>query len=637
MLIQIPQNLPAVRNATVRRWLKKPGQAVKAGEILVELETEDSLLQIQAPSDGALTAVKVEKGQTAAPGAELGTFEPGKLGVPPSGGNGSLASHAPTSASPPKGGTPNAVLMPQAGNTMEEGTLLKWRVKVGDTVAVGQVIAEVETDKATIEIESTEAGKIAWLAAEGSIIPVKQPIATFGDAPLGVPPSGGNGNAAPSTSAPAASSQPTPPEGGTPNLAGVTPILMPQAGNTMEEGTIVKWRVKVGDRVTVGQILCDLETDKATIEMESTDAGRIARIVAPEGAVVPVKQPIALLAEADVDVSSFSAVAAPAKAEAKVEKSVPTVQPTPALAAAAVERKSPDFPIANGGRPKASPAARKFAAERNIDLSTVPVGSGPGGRILSTDLLNVKTGSKPTPAKTAAAPAKEIAPAVPMSNLSGGRKPLSKMRKAIAVNLQTSKQTVPHFYIKQTINADPLFAFYKAQKAATNCTLNDVILLAVGRCLGEFGAFRSRLEGNEVIEAPAANVGIAVSVPDGLVVPVVLNVHALTLAQLAPESKRIVESARNGKIENMGKAVFTISNMGMLGVEDFSAIINPPESGILAISGVREAVIVKDGAMRPGRVMALTLSVDHRVVDGALAAQWMARLKDLLENPEIML
>lgn len=224
-----------------------------------------------------------------------------------------------------------------------------------------------------------------------------------------------------------------------------------------------------------------------------------------------------------------------------------------------------------------------------------------------------------------------------MAALSGGRKPLSKMRKAIAVNLQTSKQTVPHFYIKQTINADPLFAFYKAQKPATGCTLNDVMLLAVGRVVGEFSGFRSRLEGNEIIETPAANVGVAVSVPDGLVVPVVLNVHAMTLAQLAVEAKRVVESARSGKIENMGKGVFTISNMGMLGVEEFAAIINPPESGILAISGVREAVIVKDGAMRAGRVMALTLSVDHRVVDGALAAQWMGRLRDLLENPEKLL
>ena len=160
------------------------------------------------------------------------------------------------------------------------------------------------------------------------------------------------------------------------------------------------------------------------------------------------------------------------------------------------------------------------------------------------------------------------------------------------------------------------------------------MLLAVGKTVGEFSAFRSRIDGNDIVEHPAANIGVAVSVEDGLVVPVVLNIERLTLAQLAAESKRVVESARNGKIENMGKGVFTISNMGMLGVEDFSAIINPPESGILAISAVRESVLVKDGAIKAGRVMTMTLSVDHRVVDGALAAQFMAKLKVLLESPE---
>jgi pyruvate dehydrogenase E2 component (dihydrolipoamide acetyltransferase) len=213
---------------------------------------------------------------------------------------------------------------------------------------------------------------------------------------------------------------------------------------------------------------------------------------------------------------------------------------------------------------------------------------------------------------------------------------MSKMRRAIATNLQTSKQTVPHFYVKLTINADPLFAFYKAQKPATNCTLNDVVLLAVGKTVYDFPAFRSRIEGNDIVELPSANIGIAVSVEDGLVVPVIMGIERHTLASLPAESKRIVEAGRKGKLENVGKGVFTISNMGMLGVEDFSAIINPPESGILAISAVREDVIVKDGAMKAGRVMSMTLSVDHRVIDGALAALWMAKLKERLENPEKM-
>ncbi|MEI8198272.1 MAG: dihydrolipoamide acetyltransferase family protein, partial [Phycisphaerae bacterium] len=398
-----------------------------------------------------------------------------------------------------------------------------------------------------------------------------------------------------------------------------TPILMPQAGNSMEEGTIIKWRVQVGDRITVGQVICEIETDKATIEMEATDAGRVAKIVAEAGAVIPVKQPIAYLSDGEVgaEVGGGAAVAgskseaAPQATERKPEPAAIASVVTPAVADAT-------------GRVKASPAAKKLAATKGIDLATVGAGSGPEGRILSTDLANV-TAAKVAPGGSPG-----------LSSRSSGivRRPLSKMRKAIATNLQVSKQTVPHFYVKLTINADPLFAFYRAQKPVANCTLNDVVLLAVGKCVGEFAAFRSRIEGNEIVELPGANIGVAVSVADGLVVPVVAAVDFLTLAQLATESKRIVEAARNGKIENMGKGVFSISNMGMLGVEDFTAIINPPESGILAISAVREAVIVKDGAMRPGKVMSMTLSVDHRVVDGALAAQFMARLKVLLEAPE---
>jgi pyruvate dehydrogenase E2 component (dihydrolipoamide acetyltransferase) len=379
--------------------------------------------------------------------------------------------------------------------------------------------------------------------------------------------------------------------------------------------------VKLGGAVIIGQIICEVETDKATVEVESTAAGKIAWLAA-EGSVIPVKQPIALLGDAPIaQAAAVPPVQAPREPETKVlEKPVVTDVPATSIRT-------------DSGRIKASPAARKLAAEKGLDLATIGPGSGPQGRILSTDLAQAKPSVKPAAAQQVAG-AKEVAAAGPMGALSGGRKTLSKMRKAIAVNLQTSKQTIPHFYVTLTINADPLFTFYRAQKPTTGCTLNDVLLLAVGRVVGEFGAFRSHLEGNDIVEIPAANIGVAVSVPDGLVVPVVLNVHALTLAQVAVQARVVVEAARGGKLENIGKGVFTISNMGMLGVEEFSAIINPPESGILAISAVREAVLVKDGAMRAGRVMTMTLSVDHRVVDGACAAQFVARLRELLENPE---
>jgi pyruvate dehydrogenase E2 component (dihydrolipoamide acetyltransferase) len=214
------------------------------------------------------------------------------------------------------------------------------------------------------------------------------------------------------------------------------------------------------------------------------------------------------------------------------------------------------------------------------------------------------------------------------------KRPLTKMRKAIATNLQVSKQTVPHFYITLSVDAGALLAFAKARKADTGCSVNDVVMAGLGRAINEFPAVRSRYENDGIVEYGTANIGIAVGLDDGLVVPVVMNVERQTLAQLAAETKRVVENARKGKLENIGKAVFTVSNLGMFGVEQFNAIINPPESGILAVSAAREAVIVKDGAMKPGRLMTLTLSADHRVVDGLLAAKFMARLKEILEAPE---
>jgi pyruvate dehydrogenase E2 component (dihydrolipoamide acetyltransferase) len=187
--------------------------------------------------------------------------------------------------------------------------------------------------------------------------------------------------------------------------------------------------------------------------------------------------------------------------------------------------------------------------------------------------------------------------------------------------------------VRTTIDADPLLAYYGEQKSPAACTLNDVIVLAVGRAIREFPAVRSRIEASEVIEYPHVNIGIAVNMDEGLVVPVVLGVDTMSLAQLAAETKRLVEQARKGRLENIGKGHFTISNLGMFGVEEFSAIINPPESGILAVSAAREAVIVENGAMRAGHSMTMTLSADHRIVDGVTAAKFMARLKQILENP----
>jgi pyruvate dehydrogenase E2 component (dihydrolipoamide acetyltransferase) len=390
--------------------------------------------------------------------------------------------------------------------------------------------------------------------------------------------------------------------------AAVIPVLMPQAGNSMEEGTIVKWRVKEGDRITKGQVIFEVETDKATMEVEATDGGRVAKIVVGEGGVQKVKEPVAYLSEGDVDLAAEPQKELPQKAQKAQGQMAVSSSAPPVLSVASLP----------SGMVNASPAAKKIAREKGLDLASVGTGSGPGGRILSTDLARASNAN--------------------MVAASGGivRRKMTKMRKAIAANLTLSKQTVPHFYLRATINADAMMAFYRAEKAKYPCTVNDVITLACAKAIMEFPAFRSKLDGDEVVEYPAANIGVAVGVDDGLTVPVLISAQAMTLQQIGQNTKRIAENARAGKLEGYGQGNFTISNLGMFGVEEFAAIVNPPEPAILAVGAVREAVIVKDVAMKAGRVMTITLSCDHRIIDGLLAAKFMGRLKELLENPETM-
>lgn len=396
---------------------------------------------------------------------------------------------------------------------------------------------------------------------------------------------------------------------------------MPKAGQSMEEGVIVKWHVQPGATVQKGMILFEIETDKATIEVEATDEGRLSRIVVPEGGSSPVLLPVAYLADTDADVEAFIAASGgTAPAGAAIASPAPKADVVESVARNAASATSPQT-----GRVKASPAARKIAGERGVDLAAVAPGSGPSGRILSTDV----------PAAGVARPSAKAEVPVSQGELPPGvvRKRMSGMRKAIARNLTLSKTTIPHWYVSSRINAGAMMAFYKSQKTKTACSVNDVIVMACAKAIMEFPAMHSRVDGDSVIEFPGANIGMAVGMDDGLVVPVLLNAQELTLAQLALETKRLANQARAGKIENMGQGIFTISNLGMFGVDEFVAIINPPEASILAVSAVREDVIVKDGAIKAGQTMNLTLSADHRLIDGTLGAQFMARLKALLEDP----
>ena len=498
--------------------------------------------------------------------------------------------------------------LPQAGKSALSATVLRWRKRIGDTVRKGDVLLEVETDEGLAAIESALDGTLKEVLTEaGRTIPVGAPLAVIEA-----------GATQPTIQA--TQDKPTPVTQMNVPAGKVVPILMPKAGQSMEEGVIVKWHAQAGAAISKGAILFEIETDKATMEVEAPDSGRLARIVVAEGASSPVLLPVAYLADNDADVDAFIAATGGGQAAATGA----TTASAPAAEKPVVET-SARATTTETGRVKASPAARKIAGERGVDLTTVARGSGPGGRILSTDI----------PAAGATKPAVAAAAPVAQGELPAGvvRKRMSGMRKAIARNLTLSKTTIPHWYITSRINAGAMMTLYKSQKAKVGCSVNDVIVMACAKAIMEFPAMHSRVDGETVLEFPGANIGVAVGMDDGLVVPVVMNAEQLTLAQLAVETKRLANQARAGKIENMGQGIFTISNLGMFGVDDFVAIINPPEAAILAVSAVREDVIVKDGAIKAGQTLNLTLSGDHRLIDGTLGAQFMARLKALLENP----
>ncbi len=591
--LHYPQS--AKEPATLKKWLANVGQDITPDAPVALLETRDALVELSTSQPGRLAEQLTPERTTIAPGTEIARIQTGSITETKT----ETTENKVMTDAKPATDKVTPLLLPQAGNSMEEGTILEWKVAEGDTIEQGQIIYELETDKATIEVEADHGGRLSKIVAPAdTIVAVKEPVAYLADDDADVEAflaqSGDTTEATPETPASPVAA-PT---------AEVTPLLLPQAGNSMEEGTILEWKVAEGDTIEQGQIIYELETDKATIEVEADHGGRLAKIVAPADTIVAVKEPVAYLSDDDASVETY------------IQQNTSGDSETPAAtesapAAAPVKREAAPAVVDERGRVKASPAARKLAAERGIDLHSVATGSGPNGRILSTDL-------------DAALPA--------VTDVT--RKKLAGMRKAIAKNLTASKQNIPHFYMTQTIDAAPMMAYYRARKPETGCSLNDVLLHNLGICLREFPDFRTRLEGEELVTYPTANIGIAVGMDDGLVVPVAIGADRMSLQNLSDETTRLIDAARSGKIENMGQGVMTVSNLGMFGIQDFSAIINPPEASILAVSAIREEVIVKDGAMRPGRVMTMTLSADHRVIDGLLAARFMARLKELLEGLE---
>ena len=419
-----------------------------------------------------------------------------------------------------------------------------------------------------------------------------------------------------------------------------TEILMPALSPTMEEGTLSKWLKREGDEIKSGDIIAEIETDKATMEFEAVDEGILGKILVPEGSAgVKVNTPIAVLVEEGEEAS-----AAPAPKAAAVPKAE--------APAAAPVAPAPVAPKADGKRVFASPLARRIAAEKGLDLSTL-AGSGPHGRIVKADVEGAKpAAAAPAPAAAAPVAAPAAAPAPAASNVAKlyeGRAyeevTLDGMRKTIAARLTEAKQTIPHFYLRREVKLDALLAFrtelnHKLSARGVKLSVNDFIIKACAIALQQVPDANAVWAGDRVLKMKASDVAVAVAIEGGLFTPVLQDAEAKSLSALSAQMKDLAKRARDRKLaphEYQGGS-FAISNLGMFGIENFDAVINPPHGAILAVgAGIKKPVVGKDDQIEVATMMSMTLSVDHRVIDGALGAQLLAAIVENLENPVAML
>ena len=417
-------------------------------------------------------------------------------------------------------------------------------------------------------------------------------------------------------------------------------ILMPALSPTMTEGKLAKWHVKVGDTVKSGQVVCEIETDKATMEVEAVDEGKVGQIVVPEGTEgVAVNAVITVLLEEGEKAGAAPAAAtAPAKAEAKPAPPAPAASrpPKPAAAPAAQPAAS-----SGGQRIFASPLAKRIAAEKGVNLAGIK-GSGPNGRIVKADV----EGAKPGAAAPAAASAPRSPPAAqPIVTAPGDQRiPHTAVRKVIARRMLESKQTVPHFYLTMEMEIDALLAARAAinvvvEKKGAKVSVNDMVIKACAKALRDHPECNASWTEDEMILYGAVDISVAVATDRGLITPIVRNADMKGAAQISVEMKDLAARAKVGKLklEEFQGGGFTISNLGMFGVTHFSAIINPPQAMILAVGAGEERVVARKGQAVVRTMMNLTLAVDHRVVDGAMGAQFMQTLKAYIEQPAAML
>ena len=535
------------------------------------------------------------------------------------------------------------VNMPRLSDTMEEGVVAKWLKKVGDKVEEGDILAEIETDKATMEFESFNEGTLLHIGVqEGETSPVDVLLAIIGDEGEDI--SGILNGVTTEEPSKEVSPEETVSETTTTSIPdGVNVIAMPRLSDTMEEGTVASWLKNVGDNVEEGDILAEIETDKATMEFESFYEGVLLYVGIAEGESAKVDSLLSIIGPKGTDVSSI--VAAHKKGnltsnDSKIDSKTVTVE-----AIETIENTPETSTESNtGGRIFASPLAKKIAKDKGINLSEVK-GTGENGRIVKRDVENYTPSSTPSEIPTTVSkPEQSSAPLAaytPVGEESFEDITNSQMRKVIAKRLGESKFTAPHYYLTIELDMDNAIASRKTINALpeTKVSFNDMVVKACAMALKKHPQVNTSWNGDTTRYNHHIHIGVAVAVDDGLLVPVLKFTDQMSLTQIGGNVRDLAGKARNKKIvpNEMEGSTFTISNLGMFGIQEFTSIINQPNSAILSVGAIEQKPVVKEGQIVVGNTMKVTLACDHRTVDGATGAQFLQTVRAYIENPVTML
>tara|TARA_B110000285_G_scaffold227914_1_gene289994 strand:- start:1714 stop:3357 length:1644 start_codon:yes stop_codon:yes gene_type:complete len=540
--------------------------------------------------------------------------------------------------------------MPRLSDTMEEGVVAKWLKNVGDKIEEGDILAEIETDKATMEFESFYEGTLLHIGIpEGGSSPVDVLLAIIGEEGEDISEIINGSNADTTAEVLEETKEESTANSDSSNNSitvpeGVEVIKMPRLSDTMTDGTVAAWLKKVGDVVGEGDILAEIETDKATMEFECFYEGTILYIGVQEGETAPVDSLLTIIGPAGTDVSAIVA-----NGGASTDSAAPENKPTETKTEkqedkTKVKEATTSIPTANNssGRIFASPLAKKIAADKGLNIANI-TGSGENGRITKKDVENYTPVAAPVEEVASSAP---VATAPVMTFVASGEEKSeeiknSQMRKAIAKSLGSSKFSAPDFSLNIEVDMDSAMASRKTINAIpdTKVSFNDMVVKACAMALQKHPQVNTSWTDNNTIYHSHIHVGVAVAVDDGLLVPVVKHTNQMSLTQIGATVRDLAGKARKKKISpvEMQGSTFTVSNLGMFGIENFTSIINQPNSAILSVGAIVEKPVVKNGQIVVGNTMKLTLTCDHRTVDGAVGAQFLQTLKTFIENPVTML